>query len=139
MTTLKIETVRQVVKVWNVLFGGQRSGDEQKIISAKFHEALAPAYSNEAFLCAARMVEKETNFFPTIKNFLDVRESVHQLEQRQANYETKALPEETGNLTDEEVEQNHQRIEIIKKQLAGEMSMEEAVMAQKKLVTYVRK
>lgn len=139
MTALKIETVQQVVKVWNVLFGGQRSSDEQKIISAKFYEALSAAYSNETFLCAARTVEKETHYFPTIKAFMDVRGAVHQLEQNKANYQAKALPADTGNLTDEEIEQNNKRIEIIKKQLAGELSLEAAVKAQKQLVTYARR
>lgn len=138
--TLNPLTVKSAVEGWNTMFAGKKTEAELAFLCGKFMQHLVNVYSDREFRVAAGMVERETNFFPTVKQMLDVRESVQQIRQRQvsADLSRKALPEETDNLTDEEIAQNQKRIEIIKKQLAGEMTMEEAEKEQRKLVTYAR-
>lgn len=138
MSRLKPKTVQQTVQVWNILFGGQRSDAELAVICTRFFEALEHVYSDESFIQAAKLVEKETSFFPTIKNMMDVRESANQIRDRIASAERLSLPEETENLTEEEITQNQRKIEVIKKMLCGEMSMAEAEIEQKKLTHYSR-
>ena len=136
------KTVKETVTGWNIIFPGNRSDAELAFLCGKFYQHLWPVYSNEDFVVAAGLTERETHFFPTIKAMLDVRESVHQIRQRQISADQKALkalPEETGNLTPEEIEQNKKRVEIIKLQLAGDLTMEEAEAAQKKITTYAAK
>lgn len=138
---LTAKTVKDAVVGWNVMFAGNKSNAELSFLCGKMMQHLAHVYSDEMFKVAAGLVERETNFFPTVKQMLDVRESSQQIRQRQiaTDLSRKALPEETGNLTEEEIEQNQQRIEIIRKQLSGKMSMEEAEKEQRKLTTYTRK
>lgn len=141
MSSLKPKTVEMVVKGWDVLFPGNKDRGQLAFLCAKFMQHLSPIYSDEEFKVAAELVEKETNFFPTVKQMIDCRESVHQVRQKQiaGDMALKALPEETGNLTEDEVGQNQKRLDIIVRQLAGEISMEEAVKEQQKLTTYARK
>jgi hypothetical protein len=138
---LKPKTVKNVVVGWNVMFAGHKSSEELAFLCGKFMQHLRSVYSDEAFRIAAGLVERETNFFPTVKQMLDVRESVNQIRQKHiaADLSRKALPEETGNLTEDEIAQNLKRIEIIKKQMAGKMSMEAAEREQKKLTTYTQR
>ena len=135
---LKPETVAKTVKGWNVLFGGNRKDAELAFISQEFFKALLPVYSDEAFTLAVDMVKKETRFFPTIKEMMDLSGSVQQVRERIANYERLALPEETGDKTPEELEQEQERLNIILLQLQGALSMDEALERQSKLTTYAR-
>ena len=136
---LKTQTVSKIIKGWNVLFGGNRKEAELAYIATEFYKALSPVFSDEAFTLAADMVKQETRFFPTIKEMMDLSTSVHQVIEHRANYERLALPEETGNKTPEELQQEQERLEIILLQLQGALSMDEALERQKKLTTYARK
>ena len=80
------------------------------------------------------MVERETSFFPTIKQLLDLKESAFQASSRQAqDLNQKRLSVQTSNITPEEVARNLRHLEIIKKMLAGDLSMEEAVRQQDRI------
>lgn len=137
MATLTPETVKKTIVGWNVLFGGQRSNAELAVICGKFMKAFEPVYSDAEFAVAADMVEKETRFFPTIKEMMDCRESVRQVvEAKPGNYSLLALTDETNNLTDAEIEQNQRKIEIIKKMLCGELTMDQAEAEQIKLTKF---
>jgi hypothetical protein len=136
---LRIETVRHVVKVWNITFPGNRDRSEQDIIAAKFHQALSPEFNDEEFLDAARAVEKEVEFFPVIKNFMAVRDAVHSARRRRAALSTPALPEETGGFTPEEIAQNQRKVAIIRDMLAGKLSIDEAERMQAGLVSFAAK
>lgn len=136
---LRIEVVRHVVKTWSVTFPGAKTDDEKEIISAKFHTALAPLFNEEEFLDAARAVEKQVEYFPVLKHFLDVRDQVFAARQRKAAGKQQALPEETDNFTPEEIEQNREKAAIIKQMLAGKLSIDEAVKRQEALTTYARR
>lgn len=139
MATLKPETVKNTILGWNILFGGQRSNAELAVICGKFMKALEPVFNDAEFVVAADLVERETRFFPTIKEMMDCRESVQQIvESRPADYSLPALPEETDNLTEEEIQQNQRKIEIIKKMLCGEMTIEQAEAEQQLLVVFAR-
>jgi hypothetical protein len=136
---LRIEVVRHVVKTWSVTFPGAKTDDEKEIISAKFHTALAPLFNEAEFLDAARAVEKQVEFFPVIKHFLDVREQVFAARQRIRAKSAPALPEETDNLSPEEIEQNREKAEIITQMLAGKLSIDDAVKRQEAITTYARR
>lgn len=137
---LKPETVKKVVSVWNILFGGQRSQAEQAVICAKYYQAFSPIYNDKTFLLAAEMVEKEVKFFPTIKDIIDVRESVQQIsESKPSDYSLTAITDDAGEMTPEIIEQNMQRMKVINDMLAGKMSMDDAVAEQAKLKTYARR
>jgi hypothetical protein len=136
---LRIETVKHVVKVWNVTFPGTRNDDQQAIIAAKFHQALAPLFNDSEFLDAARAVEKQVEYFPVLKHFLDVRDQVFAARHRSAAGKNLALPEDTDNLTPEEIEQNREKAEIIMQMLAGKLSIDDAVKRQEEITTYARR
>jgi hypothetical protein len=136
---LRIEVVRHVVKTWCVTFPGAKTDDEKEIISAKFHTALAPLFNEEEFLDAARAVEKHVEFFPVLKHFLDVRDQVFAARQRKAAGSHKALPEETDNLSPEEIEQNLEKVQIISDMLTGKLSIDDAVKRQEAITTYARR
>lgn len=136
---LRIEVVRHVVKVWSVTFPGTRSDDEKEIITSRFFDALSPLFNEPEFLDAARAVEKQVEFFPVVKHFLDVRDQVFSARQRRSSSKALALPEETGNFTEEEIEQNQRKMEIIKNMLAGKLSIDEAERMQAELVTFSMK
>lgn len=136
---LRIEVVRHVVKVWSVTFPGSRSDDEKEIITSRFFDALSPLFNEPEFLDAARAVEKQVEFFPVVKHFLDVRDQVFSARQRSAASKAIALPESTGNLTPEEVEQNQKKMQIIRDMLAGKLSIDVAERMQVDLVTFSTK
>jgi len=100
------------------------------------------SFSDETFLIAADMVLRETKFFPVPKDIFDLRNSVYQAYDNRkavlAQRDCKQLAEETDNLTEAEIENNIQKIEIIKRHLAGEMGLEEAVTEQQRISTYAR-
>lgn len=137
---LQFETVRKVVDVWTLIFPGNRSDAELEIIYSVFFKTLIPIYNEAEFKIAANMIVLETEFFPTVAGMVKLKNSVYQKAQAlpAGNNNLKALPEETGNLTPEEIKQNLKRIEIIRKQLAGELTMEQAEAEQNKLTTYSR-
>lgn len=136
---LRPETIEKVVKVWNVTFPGDRGKDEQKIISGRFHKALSTVFNDFEFLDAAAAVEKQVEFFPTVKHFMDVRDQVFAARQRKAAGKHKALPEETDNLTPEEIEQSREKVKIISDMLAGKLSIDDAVKRQEAITTYARR
>lgn len=88
---LQPSTVSKVVKGWDLLFAGKRNKEELAFVSAKFFKAFRGVYSDENFKLAADTVERETDFFPTIKSMLDVREVVYQ--RSAASNNNKALPD----------------------------------------------
>ena len=128
-------TVKRVVVGWNVMFCGKKSEAELAFFCGKVMHHLLPVFSNEQFLVAADMVERETSFFPTIKQLLELKESAFQAasQQLQQDLNQKRLAEQTVNLTPEEVERNLQHLEIIKRMLAGDLSMDEAVSQQDRI------
>ena len=137
--TLQPSTIKQTVLGWNIMFGGSKSQAELAFLCGKFLQHLNHIYSDAEFVIAAGLVERETQFFPTVKQMLDCRESVQQIRQEQIGDMTlKALPEETGNYTIEELEQNSARLKNIAEMLSGNMSMKDAIAANEKLVKYAR-
>ena len=131
---LNPNTVKTVVVGWNVMFSGKKSEAELAFFCGKLMHHLLPVFSNEQFLVAADMVERETSFFPTIKQLLDLKESAFQASSRQAqDLNQKRLSVQTSNITPEEVARNLRHLEIIKKMLAGDLSMEEAVRQQDRI------
>jgi len=140
MTALKPETVKSTVMVWNIIFSGQKSEAELAVIGAKFHQSLHTVYGDESFRKAAELVEREVGFFPTIKDMMSVRNSANQIVERDAisNYAVKALPEETDNLTPEEIEINLKKIQIIKRMLCGEITVAQAEKEQSELTHFAR-
>ena len=136
---LRIEVVRHVVKVWSVTFPGSRSDDEKEIITSRFFDALSSLFSEPEFLDAARAVEKQVEFFPVVKHFLDVRDQVFAARQRHSRTSQLTLPEGTDNLTPEEIEQSRRKVEIIRDMLSGKLSIDEAERMQSELVTFSAK
>lgn len=131
---LSPKTIKKVVSTWNLLFSGNKTEPEQAVICAKFWKACQGVYNDETFLLAAEMVEKEVRFFPTIKDMMDVRNSVYQsAEARKPDYSRPAITEEAGCSTPEEEEKNRRRVEIMVSMLAGQLSIEEAIKEQNKL------
>jgi len=57
---------------------------------------------------------------------------------RKRDMDQKELPEETDNLTPEEIAQNIERIAIITRHLSGELSIEEAVEKQNQLLSWAQ-
>jgi hypothetical protein len=123
------------------MFPGSRDKGQLVFLCAKFMDHCRSVYNDQQFLAAARMVERDSRFFPTVADIIAVRDSVYQQHQAQiaADMTRKVLPEETGNFTEEEVEQNQGKLEIIKKMLCGELTMEQAEAEQWKLTTYTRR
>jgi hypothetical protein len=74
-----------------------------------------------------------------LKHFLDVRDQVFAARQRSAAGKHVALPEDTDNLTPEEIEQNREKAEIIMQMLAGKLSIDDAVKRQEEITTYARR
>ena len=132
---LNPKTIADMVFGWNIMFSGNKSDAEKAFISAKMYDHFLPIFSDETFRIAARMIEKETNFFPTIKQIMDFKEAAEQKRDIQIAFDPsiKRLTEETGNISQEEIENNLKKVEIIKKQLAGELSMEEALEQQERI------
>lgn len=116
---------------------GQRSREQLSAITAVFIEHYEMT-SKEVFAVAGRLVEKQCDFFPTVRNIDKAISDAVAVVGRKRDLEQKALPVETGDLTEEEIEQNQERINIITRQLAGELSLEEAMEQQTKLTTYVK-
>jgi hypothetical protein len=136
MTALQPKTLKSMINSWNILFGGNRSDAEKAIICTKFYQALKDVFSNEAFMLAAAMVEKETRFFPTIKDIMDCRESVNQRLESRPDYSRKAIASDAGELSPEIIKQNEKRLRVIRDMLCGKMSIGEAVDTQKRLQYY---
>ncbi len=136
---LHIKTVTDVVRIWSITFPGQKSAAEQTVISARFYQELAPLFNDEEFIDAARAVEKQVEFFPVMKHFLDVRDQVFAARQRRAAGNHIALPEETDNLSPEEIEQNLEKAAIIMQMLGGKLSIDDAVKQQEAITTYARR
>jgi hypothetical protein len=138
---LKPKTVADCVFGWNIMFSGNKSDAEKAFIANKMYSHFMPIFSDEMFKNAAYLVEKETNFFPTIKQIMDLKESAEQKTEIQliSDPSVKRLTEETGNITQEEIDINLQRIEIIKNMLIGSLSMEDAQKKQESLRNYAKK
>ena len=135
---LKPETVSHIVKGWGVLFPGQKTAGELAFIASQFFDALQGRFNNEGFIEAAKIIRDEQEFFPTVAHVIKLQNVVAEKMARTAVKSTNLLPEETDNLTLEEIEQNRKRVEILLKQLAGEMTMEEAEKEQNKLTTWAQ-
>lgn len=139
MKPLSPQTVNAVVKTWDIMFGGKRSIDEIDVLTAKFYQTFRSLFSDKEFLLAAEMAEKETKFFPTIKEIIDCKESVQQvIESRPADYNLPALTDDAGDMSPEVIEQNEKRLQVIKDMLCGKMSMGDAVNAQEKMKVYAK-
>jgi len=137
--TLSPNVVATVVKGWSMIFPGKKEPEELAFISAKFCKSLSSAYNDHTFQIAAELVERETEFFPTIKAILDVRDNAYRLRKRAIESRDSALlPEETGITAEEEAE-NLEKLNIINKMLAGKLSISEAVKAQDEIKHYVAK
>ena len=121
------------------MYPGQRGGTELDLLKAKFYQVLSKHFSDEAFMLAAGKVEEIAKFFPVIAQVMDFKNDVIAEMARVGHSSILSLPEETDNLTEEEIEQNRQRVEIICKQLAGTLTMEEAIKEQEELVTFAKK
>jgi len=136
---LQMATVRQVVAIWNQLFPGNRGQAQLELLEKTFYRSMQRTFNDGAFRIAAEMVLRETKFFPTIKDMFDLRNAVYQVKNNMVakNGETKALPEDTCDLTPEETAQNVERIQIIIRQISGELSTEEAIQRQNELTTWV--
>jgi len=110
-----------------------------EILEATFYKLMQRTFSDDTFLIAADMVLREIKFFPVPKDLFDLRNSVYQAYENRkalvAQQNVKQLPEETGDLTPEEIEQNERSLEIIKQQISGQLSMEEAEREQARLTT----
>lgn len=135
---LQPTTVSDIIQGWNIMYPYPKNKAEEAFISAKFYKALRHAYSDEAFRMAAEMVEGEVDHFPTISHMKRLVNAVAEKITRDRDLSTALLPEETGNHTPEEIENNLKKLEIIKRMLTGELSMEDAEAEQKKITTYVQ-
>lgn len=139
---VQMETVKRVISIWNQIFPGVRGLAQLEILEATFYKLMQRSFSDETFLIAADMVLRETKFFPVPKYIFDLRASVYQAWDNRklaiAQQDCKQLTEDTGNLTPDEIAQNQKRIDIIIRQLSGELSLEEAMEQQAKLTTYVK-
>jgi hypothetical protein len=116
---------------------GQRSREQLSAITAVFIEHYEMT-SREVFAVAGRLVEKQCDFFPTVKNIDKAISDAVAVVGRKRDLEQKALPEETGGITEDEIAQNQKRIDIIIRQLSGELSLEEAMEQQQQLTTWAQ-
>ena len=135
---LKPETVAKVVKGWNIVFPYRKTDAEMAYFSTRVFEHCQTIFSNEGFIEAARILEAEQDQFPTISSIVKLGNVIAEKEAREISSNAIALPEHTDDITPEEIEQNKKRIDILRKQLTGELSMEQAEAEQKKLTTYAR-
>jgi phosphoenolpyruvate carboxylase len=129
--------VVKTVKVWGIIFPGNRTEEELAVVAAMYHKAFQGVFDNNTFRIACDLVVKETEFFPTIASVLKVRDYAYQKSQAQLNpSDNLRLEEETGNLTPEEIEINLEKIKIITDLICGKITQEEAGRRQDELVTY---
>lgn len=137
MTTLNPSTIKKTVTGWNILFPGTREDAQLAFICTKIMEHCSGVYTDEQFRIAATMVERDSKYFPVPADLIAVRDQVYQKHQSRVAQTKNLLPEET-ELSLEEVERNKRKIEIIRRQLAGKMTMTDAIAEQKKLVGYAK-
>ena len=135
---LQQETVAKVVKGWRILFPYPKTDAELVFFSGKLFKSIQNSFSNEAFLIASEIIENEMTEFPTIAHVKALQNTVADRIGREVEQRALALPEETANLTDEEVENNIKRISIISDLLCKKITQEEADREQAKLTTYAR-
>jgi len=135
------ETVANIVKGWGIIFPGQKTAGELAFIASQFFDALQGRFSNEGFIEAARIVRDEQEFFPTVAHVIKLQNVVADKLARQSALINgqKMIAEETGNITEAEAEQNRERVEIIMRQLSGDMSLEEAIEKQQALTTWAQR
>jgi hypothetical protein len=136
---LQQETVAKTVKGWRILFPYPKTDAELVFFSGKLFKAIHRSFSNKAFIMAAEIIEDEMTEFPTIAHIKALQNVVADKIGREIEMNTLALPEETGSLTEEEIENNKERVKIIMDLLCGKITREEAEAKQAKLVTYAVK
>lgn len=116
------------------------NGETLKMVSEDyFEDMLEERVTAKEFEMAVKHSRRKCNFFPKVS---DIISSCHELRSnppKRITVDRLSIPEETDNLTEEEIEQNKQRVEIICKQLSGTLTMEEAIKAQEKLSTFSKK
>lgn len=137
---LSIETVKQIVSIWNQLFPGVRGEAQLELLEKTFYRSMQRTFSDDTFKIAAEMVLRETKYFPTIKDMFDLRNAVYQVKNNMIKKAdgVKRIADGTDNLSPEEIKQNLEKIEIIFNMLAGKLSATEAEVMQNNLTTWVR-
>lgn len=135
---LKPETVANTIRVWNKMYPGKRTKEDEALFSGKFFKALRNLYSDEAWKVAVDIVEGEQEFFPTIAHMRKAHSAAIAQLQRASNEDQLLLAEETGNLTPEELEINEDRMRVVRMAIAGEITYAEAEQQLNQMIGYAK-
>jgi hypothetical protein len=135
---LQTKTVAKIVKGWSLMFPGQRDPGQLVFLSGQFYEALQHRFTDEGFILAANIIRDEQEYFPTVAAVAKLSNIVAEKISRnkQIGQNVNLLTEEADNLSQEEIEQNKEKVAIITKMLAGQMTIAEAVEEQNKLTSW---
>lgn len=137
---LKPETVAGTVKVWDIMFPGKRTESDLALLSTKMFKRFSAMYSDEAFKVAAEKVEDECQFFPTIKNVIDVANDAYAEIAARRSSNHLALPEKSEvDLTPEEIAINEDRLEVVRKAIRGEISYKDAEKILNEMIGFAAK
>jgi len=108
------------------------NGSALSILAEDYTDDLLSEYiSIREFLHSVKMVRKRCLFFPKVKDFLDAIKEFRDSPKYLQAPDRFLLPEETceHDITEEERQHNMEMVENIRKMLAGEMSMDDAIAA----------
>lgn len=106
------------------------------ILADEYYEDLADDFSEELFAAAERIIRKTCTYFPQVADLYRVRDDAINSMGRAKEERRLALPEVTGNLTPEEEFRNEERLNIVRRAIAGEISYLEAAEELEKMIGF---
>jgi len=125
--TVSREQVEMAVGNWKVRFReANHTPEEIVFIIAEYYEDLVDEkVSRKEFDHATKVVRRRCKFFPTVADILEA------VKEYRTNPPKQNHPQlEEPELTPEQIEKNQKRFAILEKQIAGDLSMGEALKEQ---------
>jgi len=139
---MTVQSVLQVLCHLSLRYPEAGYSPEQLLVLAEgfFEDLTDENISQEDFELFVRTTRKVCKFFPKMSDILDVRKKERERGETGKGRKKVSgqLEERTADLTPEEVARNLRHIEIIKKMLAGDLSMDDAVNEQDRIKFYAQ-
>ena len=132
---LKVEDVRAVIEIWNVMFSEQTRGEKQLSLLAKaYHSRLVTnGVTPKQLTFLAGKVTDACTFFPKIADILKARSTYGASQPGLTPALQVADTSSEHDLTPEEIDKNLERLKIMGQVVTGEITPEEGEQMQEEL------